>query len=43
MFLCPPCHGKTRCKAGWIEEMRPSYGPCEDCKTVGPCLDCHGY
>ncbi len=43
MFLCPECHGKTKCQRGAWEEMMGSHGPCEKCHKVADCMDCHGY
>jgi len=44
MFVCEPCHEKTKCKIcqilGWFSM---SYGKCESCGKSAGCFDCHSY
>lgn len=38
MFMCKPCHEKSKCK---FFHFHGSFGPCESCKKVRECYDCH--
>jgi hypothetical protein len=38
MFLCEKCHKDCGCFT-----MSGSYGPCEGCRKVANCVDCHAH
>jgi len=41
MFICLRCHKSPK---EWPQDgMLDSFGPCEICKEVTTCLDCHGH
>lgn len=40
MFICLDCHDKD-CWCLDLEQMIPSYGPCECCGQTKQCMDCH--
>lgn len=42
MFLCKECHKDANCEVPLFLHSQ-SFGPCEKCKHITTCLDCHDY
>jgi hypothetical protein len=45
MFLCDPCHKKSRCDMYDFDSLFGpfSHGPCEVCGKRSVCVDCRRY